>query len=74
MKVRATAEAFYGGRRVRVGEVIDVPDSFKGTWGTAVPTTAPVDPAPPKAPRKRETIALSQVAREKTAGPLDELV
>lgn len=59
---------------MRVGEVVDVPDSFKGTWGTAVPTTAPVEPTPPKAPRKRETIALSQVAREKTAGPLDELV
>ena len=74
MKVRATAEAFYEGRRVRVGEVVDVPDSFKGSWGTPVSKAAPVDPAPPKAPRKRETIALSQVAREKSAGPLDELV
>lgn len=78
MQVRATSEAFYGGRRVRVGDVIDVPDTFKASWGTPVPKVAAVDPAPPKAPpkapRKRETIALSQVAREKAAGPLDDLV
>lgn len=74
MQVRATSEAFYGGRRVRVGDVIDVPDTFKASWGTPVPKAAAVDPAPPKATRKRETIALSQVAREKAAGPLDDLV
>lgn len=75
MQVRATSEAFYDGRRVRVGTVIDVPDSFKGSWATPLPKGAPVEPAaPPKATRKRETVALSQVAREKTSGPLDELV
>lgn len=75
MRVKATSEAFYDGRRVRVGDVIDVPDSFKSTWATPLPKGAPVEPAaPPKAPRKRETIALSQVAREKASGPLDELV
>ena len=74
MQIRATSQAFYEGRRVRVGDVIDVPDTFKASWGTPVSKAAAVDPEPPKAPRKRETIALSQVAREKASGPLDELV
>lgn len=59
---------------MRVGEVIDVPDTFKGSWAAPVPKLAPAEPAAPKAPRKRETIALSQVAREKVSGPLDDLV
>lgn len=73
MKVRVTHEAFYGGRRVRVGDVIDVPDALKASWFAPVAAGRPPEP-PAKPPRKRETIALSQVAREKASGPLDDLV
>jgi hypothetical protein len=71
MKVRATQAAFYAGRRVRPGELLDVPDTLKATWFVSADTVA----APPaKAARKREPVALSQVAKETAVGPVDNLV
>jgi hypothetical protein len=71
MMVRAVQMAFYGGRRVRVGDLVDVPDGYKAAW--AVPASLAPAPAP-KPERKRGQVALSQVARENVKGPLDELV
>ena len=73
MKVRAIQPAFHDGRRVRVGDELDVPDTLKASWFVRADEPAPVAPARPA--RKREApVALSQVAREQTAGPLDNLV
>jgi predicted transcriptional regulator len=74
MMVRAIQMAFYDGRRVRVGDLVDVPDGYKAAW--AVPASEPVaaPAAAPRTSRRRESVALSQVARESTKGPLDELV
>jgi hypothetical protein len=48
-----------------------VPDGYKAAW--AVPASLAPPPVP-KPERKRGQVALSQVARESTKGPLDELV
>ena len=71
MMVRAVQMAFIDGRRVRVGDLVEVPDGYRAAW--AVPALLAPTPAP-KPERKRGQVALSQVARESTKGPLDELV
>jgi hypothetical protein len=62
MKVTAISPAFYNGARVRVGDVLDVPDGFKASWATAAESVK----ATPKAtkPAKPEPRALSQAGKE----------
>lgn len=75
MKVKVTQPAFFGGMRRRVGEVLEVPDSTKGTWFAEVPAKgAPVEPAEKKVSARAKPVALSQLGKEPTAGPLDNLV
>lgn len=58
MKVTAISPAFYNGSRVRVGDVVDVPEGFKASWA------APVDSVkPPAKPTKSEPRALSQAGK-----------
>lgn len=71
MQVRVTHMAFHEGRRVRPGDVIDVPETFKAHWFAPV-TAGPAQPEP--APRKKGPATLSQLAKTTTAGPLDNLV
>lgn len=74
MKVKVTAPGFFGGMRRRVGEVLEVPDGTKGTWFAEVPAKgAPVDPVE-KPKRKAQPVALSELGKEKSVGPLDSLV
>jgi hypothetical protein len=74
MQVRATSMGFFGGSRRRVGEVFDVPEGTRASWfvPVGVASAAPTDPA--KTARRPRPVALSQVAREQTTGPLDSLV
>lgn len=75
MKVRALQSAFYDGRRVRPGDELDVPDTLVATWFVRADMAAPVAPAVAAGRRRREApVALSQVAREQIAGPLDKSV
>ncbi len=58
MKVTAISPAFYNGARVRVGDVVDVPEGFKASWA------APVDSVkPPAKPVKPEPRTLSQAGK-----------
>jgi hypothetical protein len=58
MKVTAISPAFYNGARVRVGDVVDVPDGFKASWA------APADDIKaPSKPAKAEPRALSQAGK-----------
>lgn len=70
MKVRVIQTAFHNGARVRVGDVVDVPDTFKASWFVSLDAVSPARPA-----RKREApVALSQLAKEVPAGPVENLV
>lgn len=59
MKIVAIKVAFYNGRRVRVGDELDIPQGTKGSW------FAPVDSADAKGakakPAKDEPKALSEL-------------
>jgi hypothetical protein len=58
MKVTAISPAFYNGSRVRVGDVVDVPEGFKASWA------APADSVkPPAKSAKPEPRALSQAGK-----------
>lgn len=50
MKVIALKEGFFAGSRVRVGQVIDVPQGTKGTWFTPASTDESKTPAKPAKP------------------------
>jgi 16S rRNA U1498 N3-methylase RsmE len=60
VKIVAIKPAFYNGRRVRVGDELEIPQGSKGSW------FAPVNSAEAKAskekPAKPEPKALSEVA------------
>lgn len=62
MKIVAIKVAFYNGRRVRVGDELDIPQGTKGSW------FAPLDSAAAKAtkekPAKPEPKALSELGSE----------
>lgn len=62
MKIVAIKVAFYNGRRVRVGDELEVPQGTKGSW------FAPVASAEAKAtkekPAKQEPKALSELSGE----------
>lgn len=75
MKVKATSAGFFGGMRRRVGDVFEVPDGTKGTWFTAVPAKgAAVEPVDKPKRAKAAPVALSELGKERTVGPLDNLV
>lgn len=61
MKVTAISPAFYNGSRVRVGDVVDVPEGFKASW--AAPVDSVKTPAKPAKPAKPEPRALSQAGK-----------
>ena len=72
MKVKVTQSAFFGGTRRRVGEVLEVPDGTKGTWFAEVPAKgAPADVADKPKRSKAQPVALSELGKEKSVGPLD---
>ena len=59
MKIVAIKPAFYNGRRVRVGDELDIPSGLKGSWFAA---TASVEAKEAKAkPAKPEPKALSEL-------------
>lgn len=59
MKVTAISPAFYNGSRVRVGDVVDVPEGFKASWFVK-PNTPEAEAAKPKK-AKAEPKALSEL-------------
>lgn len=74
MRVKATQFGFFGGSRRRPGDVFEVPDGTKGAWFTEVSKGASVEPAEKKVSARAKPVALSQLGKEPTAGPLDNLV
>jgi hypothetical protein len=73
MKVRAIQAAFHNGARVRVGDVLDVPDTLKAAWFVSVDAVSPGAPARP-ARRREVPVALSQIGKEAPTGPIENLV
>ena len=69
MKVVATSAAFFGGRRVRPGQELDVPDGTKASWFVQVDSDTAKEARKPKA--KAEPKALSEIAKETPQGPTD---
>ena len=63
MKVTAIKPAFYGGRRVRVGDDVEVPETFKAAW--FVKTDSPAAKAAKEVPAKEVPKALSEVGGAK---------
>lgn len=61
MKVTAIKVAFYNGRRVRVGDVVEVPEGLKGSWFAK--SDSPAAKAAKVAPKKDEPKALSELAK-----------
>lgn len=60
MKITAIKPAFYNGRRVRVGDELDIPEGTKGSW--FAPVASPeAEAAKPKAKAKQEPKALSEL-------------
>ena len=63
MKIVAIKPAFYNGRRVRVGDELDIPQGVKGSWfvstGTVEARAAKEEPA------KTEPKALSELGSDK---------
>lgn len=62
MKVRATADGFYGGERKRAGAVFEVKDGIKSKWFVPV---SDAKAAPVKAPKakKDEPVAMSELQK-----------
>ena len=63
MKVVAAKVAFYNGRRVRVGDELDIPQGTKGSWFVA---TGSIEAKVAKEkPAKPEPKALSELGADK---------
>ena len=73
MKVRVAQTAFHEGARVRVGDVIDVADTFKASWFVPLESIGPGTPARP-ARRREAPVALSQLAKEVPTNMVENLV
>lgn len=69
MKVVATKTAFYNGRRVRVGDELDIPQGVKGSW--FVPTGSIEAKAAKEKPAKPEPKALSELGSDKAKSFID---
>lgn len=63
MKVTAISPAFYNGTRVRVGDVVEVPEGFKASWAAASDSVKAPAAKTAKAARP-EPRALSQAGKE----------
>ena len=65
MKIVAIKPAFYNGRRVRVGDELDIPQGLKGSWFAATATIeakqAKVEKAEKAKPTKDVPKALSEL-------------
>lgn len=62
MKIVAIKPAFYNGRRVRVGDELDIPTGTKGSW--FAPTGSAEAKASKEKPAKAEPKALSELGGE----------
>ena len=63
MKIVAIKPAFYNGRRVRVGDELDIPQGFKGSWFAA---TESIEAKATKAPPAKDVPkALSELGGAK---------
>lgn len=62
MKVVAIKMAFHNGRRVRVGDVLEIPQGFKGSW--FAPVASVEAKAAKEKPTKPEPKALSEMGGE----------
>lgn len=62
MKIVAIKPAFYNGRRVRVGDELDIPQGTKGSWFAPV-ASAEAKTAKEK-PAKAEPKALSELGND----------
>ncbi len=69
MKIVAIKPAFYNGRRVRVGDELDIPQGLKGSW--FVPTATLEAKAAKEKPAKPEPKALSELGGAKTKSFID---
>jgi len=67
VKVVAIKEAFYNGRRVRVGTELEVPEGIKGSW--FVPAAGYAPPAAGKKGKVADT--LSGLAKQEVKAPTD---
>ena len=69
MKIVAIKPAFYNGRRVRVGDELDIPQGLKGSWFAA---TASIEAKAAKGkPAKTEPKALSELGSDKAKSFID---
>lgn len=64
MKIVAIKPAFYNGRRVRVGDELDIPQGMKGSWFAAV-ATPEAKAAKARPSTKQEPKALSELGSDK---------
>ncbi len=62
MKIVAIKPAFYNGRRVRVGDELEIPQGLKGSWFAPVASTE-AKAAKVKPSAKPEPKALSEMGR-----------
>lgn len=69
MKIVAIKPAFYNGRRVRVGDELDIPQGLKGSWFAATATIEAK--AAKEKPAKTEPKALSQLGSDKAKSFID---
>lgn len=69
MKIVAIKPAFYNGRRVRVGDELDIPQGMKGSWFAATATIEAK--AAKEKPAKPEPKALSQLGSDKAKSFID---
>lgn len=64
MKIVAIKPAFYNGRRVRVGDELDIPQGVKGSWFAATETLeAKTAKDSKEKPAKPEPKALSELGK-----------
>lgn len=69
-RIRATKLGFLPGatfHRVRVGQVVEVPDDFQGDWFEVISSDKPQKAQAP------EPVAMSQIAKQKVKGPTDPI-
>lgn len=72
MKVVAVKEAFYNGRRVRVGAELDVPEGTKGSWFAPVASIKAKElKAEQSKPKREEPKALSEMGADKARSFVD---
>jgi len=62
MKIVAIKPAFYNGRRVRIGDELDIPKGSKGSWFAPVASTE-AKAAKVKPSAKQEPKALSEMGK-----------